>query len=397
MPLAPAIGAALTTPNATARFRLDVGGVDMSHQVGGTLGQRYGLDPGSIVLSLAGPGGASRLECDVDDPALALAPAAGDEVRFAFGDEPWFLGTLELEAGRPDFGGAARRWHLTATGVDGLPDWVVTEYDLSFPSAQFLTTMIQAAIAACSNTGPLAAFVDPVNHNGSDPLPLGNVGGASNLSLTAPFVNAVTIPAGTTLRSAWQQILASSEDNGQPFRIAIDMRTGVRLWSTTDGFGFPTGAFGIGTTSTPVGAEHVFSVDGTAIVRTVVVIGTGARATVSDGSGRRGRSAVVNDPTLTTAAACAAAGRAYLASRGAGVRGTIRQESIDPAVATPARVPLGQISITDASVGATGTYESGGVVVGVDQAGLATLTYAYGGRPPAASELIRRMTVNPVS
>jgi hypothetical protein len=397
MPLAPTIAAALTTPDATARYRLEVAGVDVSHQVGGTLGQKFGLDPSTLLLSLAGPGGTSRLECDVDDPALALAPVPGDEVRFAFGDEPWFLGTLELDAGRPDFGGGARRWHLTATGVDGLPDWVVTEYDLSFPSAQFLTTMIQAAIAACSNTGPLTALVDPVNHNGSDTLPLGNLGGAANLSLAAPFVNAVTIPAGTTLRAAWQKIIASSEDNGQPFRIAIDMRGGVRLWSTTDGFGFPGGTVAIGTTSTPAGADHAFSVDGTAIVRTVVVIGTGARATVSDGTGRRGRSAVLNDPTLTTTAACAAAGRAYLASRGAGVRGTIRQESVNPAIATPARVPLGQVAITDASVGATGTYESGGVVVGLDQAGLATLTYAYGGRPPAASELIRQMAVNPVS
>lgn len=390
-----AVAAAALTNHAARTWGLYVDGLDVGVEADGA--PSYGTDPRSLALHLAGPGGASSLSWVVDDPQKVLGFLPGAEVRFevfTVAGPPWFRGTLEVIEGSPDFGMQGRTWRLTATGDDALPDWVVTDYALTFTGTYLATDMVQAIIAACSNRGELRAGVDSILPQGSQELPIGNLGGAANLALPASIT--VAIAAGTTLRAAVNQVIAACGvfDLTLGARFTVDTLRGVRLWQVKDPLQGPDGdtTVTVGPASTP-GADNAFRTDATSVVRQAIVRGAaGVSGRATDGSGRRGRSIVVTDLSLTTAEACQAV--AIAALRGTAIRGSIRVESSTTLDESVMRSKLG---LTDAATGATGTYEVGGADVTFDKLARATVQIAYGGRPASAADLIRRLTRDALS
>lgn len=403
MPLAPAIAAALTTGGAHP-WGLFVDGLDVVAEPAAT--KRYGVVWPSIDLSIAAPGGASSMAWDVDDTSQLLTFVEGQDVRFVrlgqgtsfpgVTDAAWFLGTLEVATSTAL--GTGRQWHLKATGVDAIPDWTVTDYALAFPTFQEAATMVQAVIAACGNRGPIVALEDPVLNQGLLPLTIGNLGGAGNIGPGGAIP--IAIPAGTTMRRAVEIVLAACAfDLELGARFTIDHYGQARLYQVLSPLATPDGDVSI--PLTPLGgaglapADDTYTRDGTTVVRQAIVNGAGGvRGFASDGSGRRGRTAVVTDNTLTTVDQCQAAAQAYLANHTTAIRGTVAQEAIPGG--SEALAVLYKLDLTDNPVGSTGVYEVGGMQVTFDAAGRPTIVFTYGGRAPSLGDLVRRMAGSPL-
>jgi hypothetical protein len=134
-----------------------------------------------------------------------------------------------------------------------------------------------------------------------------------------------------------------------------------------------------------------YVVDASEIVRTVMVIGTGASATVSDGSGVLGKVAVINDTSLTTTAKCTAAGQAYLNIYRVNARGSF--ELADAATTYGSIVVLSAMSMVDTTVGLTALMAWNIMAADFTFYGAKRdVTIHFGGHAPDAMQTLRRAT-----
>lgn len=394
-----AILAAALTDHTFRAYGLWIDGLDVTKEPA-TGTRRYGVDPETVQLRVAGPGAVSSLTFAVDDPSSLVTIADGQAVRFQdlSNDLPMFQGWVDHWSVEDFAGNQGRRITVTAVGAEALLDWCVTSTALTFSTATLLTAMIQAVVGSCGGLGELRALVDGSNSQGTQALPIGSMGNPLNVDATAAVV-ALTIPAGTPMRRAIELAIASCTAIPASFAGAyftVDMTLGLRVWQA---FMPPVSPDGDGSiTSGPAGGDRfgglAFDIDAGAIVRAVTVIGTGVTVTVGDGTGKRGPTRVLRDTTITTVATATAAGLAYLASFSASARGSLNLE--DPATAYGALDVLRKLVLTDGPAGASGTYLVGGLTFrfyGLKR----DMMVEFGGQAPSVANLARSLTRDQLS
>lgn len=384
-----AVAAVLATQLNTAAatfFGLFVDGFDVSKEPASP--SRYGVDWATCNVTISGPGGTSAMEWDIDDPSRLLVFVEGQEVRLVVNGQTDFVGFIDV-ATASEFGALGRIWHLKASGIEAIADWCTLYFDLLILAGTTLAAAVQAIVAACPNTGPLN-------------VASGNAGGNNSTTATPILDNAVSLPAnltiasGTTMRRAVELAIAAAgpyPSSSPGWRFTIDPFGGVRLYQlaaptpiATDGDGTIT----LSQAATPPISGDTFTRDGTTAIRTVTVRGTTGSATVGDGSGRRGRSIVILDTTLTTIAQCLTAAQVYLAAHQSSIRGRARLEE-GGAIPDMLSVISKKLAITNPATGSTGTYEIGEISMTFNGNGIPSCLFTYGGVAPRFSDVVRRM------
>jgi hypothetical protein len=398
MALAPVVAAALTDHSSRGRM-LTIAGFDVIRQPG-LAGNGYGVDPDTITVDEAGPGGASSMTFTIDDPGLAVpVPARGDEILFVdlANNRTIFRGWVQARTVKPDFGDQGRSISVRAIGPEALLDWawVPPMTFSSFPSA-IVYNAILSVVAAAIGRGPLRASTDPATDQGAQATPVGALGALVQETTGPPvwFSGPQSIPGGT-LREAIRQVLALSYRNGLTFGpitafVTVDMDLGLRVYTT-----IPTDWVTLAIVDTAAGALRAEGIedtlDASSVPAAVVVTGApGIQVVVSDGSGDVGQVAQLNDSTLADVSSATIAGIAYLANLAATTRGTIPITAWAPTLDVHAG---GRVTVTDARLGfAAVTYQIGSI----QRRFLDTLedwTITYGGRPPTFTAALRRATL----
>ena len=399
---------ALTDHSAKAKS-LWIDGLDILKQPSGTQGSLYGVELDSVKVIERFPGQVSSMTFSISDPAAVATVAEGAVVRFFDHTTslPLFLGWVDQWSAHPAYGGKGRRIDVECTGIEALLDWCVIPVDLTFPLLTAISDAIQSMVAVCIGTGPLKAFADISGGNSSIAKGIG-----SNISLTLlaipPAGGPVTITAGTTLREGIRQILpfAALTVAGLPYTnvgvATVDFFGGLRVELT--------GSFGnlisyadradltldTGAGQRPASLDLSFDGGG---AHSVYVKGANAAGTgvVGDGTGLIGATAYVSDATSQDAISLQTVGSTYLQQQRNSVRGRVTAEAVTPGSTNSTSAwfrPGSRLFVTDASVGATGSYMTSAVEKTFQASGTEDWTVDFGGIPFTAAHLIRRLTLS---
>lgn len=208
---------------------------------------------------------------------------------------------------------------------------------------------------------------------------------------------AVTIPVGTTVREAIQAAAAACvTPTFLGVNVTVDQTLGLRAWSMLTTPVPPSDAttpitVDAGGTNKPTDLRY--DVDAAGIVRAVLVIGQAgtALALVGDGSGRSGRVAVLTDTNLTDPVGAQARGQAYLNDYRAGLRGSLGLEDVTSGP-TAAIDALRLLTLTDPTVGLSAQSYAIASLEFEFWGSKRNVQVNFGGLPPSAAALIRRLT-----
>lgn len=399
-----AILAAALTDHSPRSKGLYLDNFDVIRQPG-TTGNLYGVPIESVHVTEVGPGGVSSMEFEIDDPQLAVTVTEGMIVRFhdITRDRPIFTGFLQDWHVRPAFGDQGRTISIKAIGVEILLDWCVVPADRTFPAGTLGSTFeVNAAIQSLVNTalGPagLVRAVYSVGVRSTQAFPMDGASVPSGNN-----ADDLVIDAGTSLREAIRQLLvARTTVTGWTPMVTVDFTYGLRTWQawsppivTFDPTDYATLTINDAPAG-PVQAEPLdYGVDAAAVVRGVVVQGTGVQATVTDGTGLPGVYVSITDTKALTVARCQSIGYAYLSQFASGIRGILGLEDIIPpldvhagseAVITDARVGLAAVTLRIAQIDKT-----------FNDSDRDDWRVSFGGPRPSGAALIRRLTRNTLS
>jgi hypothetical protein len=127
------------------------------------------------------------------------------------------------------------------------------------------------------------------------------------------------------------------------------------------------------------------------------VRGTGVSAIVSDGTGKAGPTAVLDDSTLTTVDAAQAAGQAYLAQYASSARASFSLTDTNILTANLAHAFALGVDITDARVGLSAASDDTFRVTNLARSNFSgdgdeDVTFSFGGNPPSVTALTRQLT-----
>lgn len=400
MALAPAIAAALNVGLTPRRLALWLDGLDVALQPAAG-GNRYGVDPGSIDITEQGAGGVSMMSFEVEDPQLAVAIDQGGARVLAWdlaNDVPAFRGfvqSVQLEAAAGDQG---RLYRVQCIGPESLLDWYCVRTAMTFAAGTELAAVVQG-IVANGLEHEIRALNWPASagsNASTQAVPMERANPADAI------VDALTLDAGTSLRTAIRQACQLVPSPGiygagvaiTGIQVSIDYWLGLRLYTGLQGGGgfLPATSIVVNDDSTALANQGEPTIHGwdSAIYRSVLVRGTGVSVLVTDGSGRPGPRAILDDSTITTAAGAQAAGAAYLRPYGATYRGTIAY--VDRAW-TDLRPAASTVQITDTRLGLAGlNLEVREIRRRFRNSGREDVSITYGGLVPSMTRLIRRLT-----
>lgn len=414
MALGPVLAAALTNHGAHP-YGLYVGGLDVIAPTGAG----YGVDVTTISLTEAAPDAVSSMAFTVQDPTSQVAlPVEGSEVAFFDLANDWILfrGSVETVDLMPRYGGNGRDIAVTATGIEAWLDWAVLQNDYTVNNVSLredVDFLLNGGPGITRPTfeSPVRCMVDPAGAAGSSfdqptapDYPVGFGLQTGNIQLGA------VVPAGTTMREALRQVVAAhgyqsiAADPTLGFEeyITLDFWFGLRMWngdgtsaSSTYTYQVPTDYPTLTISDTTAGTHATgalsYTIDYGDEVHDVYVKGANAAGSgyFSDGTGQRGRQAVVNaDSTDATGARQAAS--AYFAERVVGTRGTLTLTDWAPDDQYRAGSLL---VITDANVGLSGsTFRIFDISKSFLSNGRQTWSVSFGGPRPSGVRLIRRLT-----
>lgn len=401
MPAAAVVGAALTDGSAKAKS-LWIAGLDVLRQPGGPTGSLYGVKESTIELVERFPGMVSSLSFQITDPMARVAVAKGDTILYfdhASG-LPLFRGWVDTWSPAPLSGGQGRAIDVEAIGVEAVLDWAILANDVTIAAGGALREAIQALVAQSVGTGPLRAFGLDGGTNSSIAQPIGE---NTSAAFAGGLSTALTLTAGTSLREALRQVarLYFTASAGLRFAFTVDYFYGLRaeafspispqvVWNDRASFSVSTGAG-----SRPSGLRY--RTDGQ-VYRAVYVKGANAAGSglVSRGDGAIGPIAFLSDNASDTAERLNDIGRTYLAQSADEVRGEVKAAELDPSTVNSLAAwfrPGCQLTLTDASVGASGAaYQATELRKRFYANGREDWTIAFGGIPPSAAQLIRRLT-----
>ncbi len=378
-------------------------------------GNRMGVPIESVKVQELGPGGVSSMTFVVEDPtASAFAAVEGSEVRLEDLANGYtiFRGWIQSWDVEPSHGEQGRTWTITCIGPEALLDWgAVTTTSLSWAIDDMRNTfdyIVARILAASTGYGPLraAAVDDDTTQVSSAAFPVMNLANG----ITAGYSSALTIQIGTTIREAIRQAFAALNAMRQGSRsvfaysgpidlvVTVDMQLNLRVWYPKDpSLGTvqaPSDYSALVATNTPGSSTNTeglkYSVDASSIPRGVIVTGTGVTVVTMDGSGRPGPVQIITDPTITTVVAATSAGRAYLAGRRAGIRGSYRWTDRAPTIGAHTGSKL---TLTDNRV--IGLVPLDTPVFGIDRTFTGARedwTITFGGLPRSAARILRRWT-----
>lgn len=412
MPTAPVLAA--TSAGYPARtFALYLDGLDVLKQPGGS---GYGVPIDSIRVVEAGPGAVGSMAFTIDDPTGLVSIAGldrGPRVLYVdlVSNAVLHRGVVDTGGSRPAFGGQGRSIPVTSTAVDSLLD------DRIVPPVTFVGGMLTwLAIAQATNIAaselrapafdlgggsfPPASLTD-----GNFDWPIGFLqtdDGVGNAQL-----NGALAWSGGSLRACIEAIEAQSiyvgssgwlRDRPPPaFLVTVDTYLGLRVWRDQAGAA-PADWTTLTVSDTAGGplraANLQYDLAPGDVIRAVYVQGFDATSSlwVADGSGINGRQARIVDSSLTTADAATRAGLAYLAANSGKVRGTFDLEDFTPPASTIHAGGL--LSLTDAAAAATGSYRIYSIAKSFNASGRQDWSVSFGGNPPSAMALARRLTRN---
>lgn len=409
--MAAAVAAALTTPTAK-RYQLTIGGLDVLLQPGNP-GNLYGVPIDSITIDWQGAGDVSALTCVLEDPAGVLAPTpdaldAAEVVMWNLVDGVPYFGGYLMDL-RPSQVGTVMRYDVTCVGYEAILDWAQLDHDVTLPIGMAALDAVLAIAGQATPLYGLRVIGNAASIFSSDTAGVANlVDAAASGTLTLTY--AVTIKAGATLRSALGQLLAATWTiagagiNRVQATVTVDFLKQLRVqnaFATGNGYAdvrqlsiAPTGADAAATDLQPERDLHD-------VIRAVFILGANAAGTgtVTDGTGKPGRTAYLNDPLVDSAAKLADRGGAYLAAVAAAWRGSFAIDSWTPVVDAdvgpgPRQVRVdGPVDLTGYSwVGpAPRSYAIASITRTFPGGTFERWDVQYGGRAPSAMALIRRL------
>lgn len=400
-----AVAGVLVTQLNSAAVRtklLTVGGVDVIKQPGNTTNP-YGVPLDSIEVEEAGPGGVSSMRFVINDPAISVIVQDGMDIRFhdITNDVPIFSGWVQSWRYLPAFGQQGRRIEVTAIGGEAVLDWAFVA-SLTIPAGTDFRAAVQSAVANAEGIRDLRPFANPAITAGpsTQAMPIANLylgGGDAQGSISSAVVL-----NGVSLREAIRQIGAVSTYQswyyGGPaadIYATVDAYKGLRVWRKSSTINDPGDYTTLTIDDTPSGSIRAeglnHEVDAAGIVRAVYITGGNALGTglVTDGTGKPGPVASFSDSTILTADALAQAGQNFLAQYAVGSRGSFNLIDHTPTVTVHAG---GAVTITDARAGLAAQSFYIMSIRKTFNAVRQTWSISYGGLPPSAMRLTRRLT-----
>lgn len=372
MALGAVVGAALGLQTTPRPWALYVDSLDVLRETG-TSTPRWAVPIERVRLRFVMWDQVGSLTFEIDDPQVLLSNAVGlgGEVSLreyrAGVTHHWFFGYVTNVEYDTDFGEQGQRIKVTASSADILLDWTVTVADLTYPIGATMSDIFMGCFANSLGHPELRILGDDSETSTKD-LPTGGYAGAVRLT-------SVTIPAGTTIRSAAQMAVAGLVG---PVRLAVDPYKGVRLRiiantipPTLPAYPLFTSAYnetggtinvpGAGSGKRPENVERL--TDGNSMLRAIAAKYTGLTTVfVTDGSGVPGPTAVVdfsNDYPNLTQAGLSDVAVDYLASHGESVRGQlVFDDGRTNWAARPMSLTVGNMSLTLAALGVTSEVET---------------------------------------
>ena len=376
----------------------------------GTAGNRYSVPIDSIHVTEAGMGGVSNMTFRLRDPLATVTLTEGATVRYHdHGTNlPDFVGWLQGPIATKPMN-VGRVYDCRAIGPEALLDWLVLGADVTWAAQTFFIDAVMGTVAQCQAgmQSPLRVFNNAASPgagtNSSQATPTSELQGPPSARLQV----AVALTAGTTLRECLRQIsdvTDTSSTGGFAGRFGaqgpyytVDMWHGLRTW----GFGatltdYTDLAMNDVTPGPILAARLSYTRDVTAVPRAVYVKGGNAAGSgfVTDGSGKPGPTAVLNDSTITTSTARDLAAAAYFAARRSILRGSVRRDTFVRTDTVAGHTNVGaSVSITDAQL--PGSPISG-VIQGITKSylpgDLEAWDITFGTLPPSLPRELRRLT-----
>jgi hypothetical protein len=391
-----AVIATIADTSTDALHSLTLGGLEIEPLV----------DRNTIRVTEEGPGGVSSMTFTLWDGSLAVDLEEMDRVAWydLVNDRPLFAGFVQSWKKRPSATG--RYIDVRCIGGEAALDWMVIPVAVTFAAAEDAATAIQSLYYLAAGVGvELRVFKSAKTTDeeyGNQERPVGSYG----VRATAGILDsAVSIAAGTSLREAIVRLVGvtraadpgggSGDPRVVPGFVTVDPWWGLRVWGERLPGAMPHDYASMTVEDTIAGAVKATVLDAEtdagSAVRQVFVIGGNAASTgiVSDASGIPGPIDRITDTTITTADERDALGRAYLADKRSGVRGSVEVEN---ASATSNVRPGAFVTITDVQAGLAGDTFRIASITKTFRNGRPTWQVAFGGLRPSAMRLTRRLT-----
>jgi len=372
-------------------------GLDILKQPG-SAANRYGVPIESIDVEEAGPGGVSsmRFRLELPNPASGVTLVDGARVHFQdlANDLPTFYGFLQSWPSRPL--GLGRSYDVTCQGIEIVLDWMIVPA-LTIAAGTNIQAAIQSILANATGVGVALRGLASGTANGTQAQPIGDLaqpkfGGAVTTAVAV-------VLAGDSVREAIRKVLDVANDSSPYFgditiygHATVDFWQGLRVFRRDQAPGdYATLTIddSVGGAIAAANLEHTTDVG--QVVRGVYVKGGNAAGTglVSDGSGKPGRIAVIDDPSILTSSARDLAGVAYLTTQTEAARGNFQVEAFTPT--TNVR-PGSRLSLTDAEVGLTAANYAISTISKTFAGPTESWRVSYGGLPKKAGRVLRRLT-----
>lgn len=318
-------------------YSLRVSGQELLREVGAP-GNRYGVEPGSITLTHAGPGEVSSLAFTITDPLGVIGLSTGMvEYRDNSDDVTLFLGFIDGWAPRPL--GLGRAIDVTCKGIEALLDWMYCPNVISWAAGADIPSLVQSVVGQSIGVGFALNTSSLAGSMSTSQYPV------SSLATYGAIVMSAAGTAGPgSLRAVLQTILDSSdlgvgasitgERTYSQLQLTVDFTGGLRVWgilypfAQTDYFEAEIAHLvDVGLTfRRPMGMSHQ-TTPGDA-TRGVYVKGGNAAGSgaFSDGSGVIGPWAVIQDSNSLTAAYASSLARSYLSRHGIPLSGKVTHD-----------------------------------------------------------------------
>jgi hypothetical protein len=386
MPGAAIIGAALNT-GAAVHWSIWLQGVDVWREPGTS--PRYAVPAESIIVEERGHDQTSAMQFVIEDLSQALAVTEGMTVRMWSHDnsEYAFSGWVDHFEIRYMPGNQGTEYTIQCIGIESVLDWTLLLNDVTIPAATNIATAVESL---CAQTTGFAW------DNMTITLAVGqSTVGAGLQNLSATNIG-VTIPAGTTLRSAINQLTDNVQDPTWPTWCTVDFFGTLRLW-TQNPSSLGMDYVGITASGDVGGSGYIeYGIDA-AQVRSIYIKGTGIAGLVTDGTNRPGPVAYVEDATITTVAQRDAAAKGYLAGFAVSARGRYTTTALSPAPIYAHPGTNIDISASVLGISASTRFFVTGITRTWVSGTRGDVVYFFGGADPSLARLTRQLTRNTLS
>lgn len=415
MPNAAAIAAALTTP-AAHPYSLIVAGNDVLKQPGAP-GASFGVPIESIEITEAGFGSVSSITFSIDDPAKAITINDGDEILMIDNeatvdlDKTIMRARVDRSSERPAFG-TGRTIDVSGTGPEAWLDWHPWRSqfnELTFPSSTTTGQTVGSGITAEALVNgwfpPLIVRQQQAGTNGD-----GFRGIARSIDITtgawqtsgAAMTNGQTVREILGILVAGATTQAMGAGDGVRVLYTVDMNLLLRAWpdriagvlqqpddyQTMTVADVPSGPAGTVTEDLEVNVEYAD------VAHVVYVKGGNAAGSglFFDGTGIRGRAAILNQPSSTTASLAQQYATSFFATQAEATAGRFALTDFVRTVFGGIAIPraCGLVSITDAQTDTSKTFRISEIVKRFNGSGRQSWDVSFGEQPPSAVNVIAR-------